>query len=407
MFDKLGRDNGKINLMMTSHTKNTFWLLTAGVFFAFFVFGFTDNLKGPVLPALLQDLKLNYALGGTILTGIYLGVMLASLSAGLLADTVGLKTVLLLAGLCLSVGVIGATQFTDPVPLLFFMAILGFGLGSLDLGCNSMIILLHPTDKARYLNLMASMHGMGSMLAPLYAGWMLAAHQSWRVVYRWDLVLIGLLVVYLLIFNFPRQAAVESQKIDFRQIGRTAFSPILITYYFIAMMYVALELGLASWMVEYLQKVLSQSINQSTQALSIFFGLVMLGRLVGSFFVEKIGYLRSILFAMLAASACVAIGLFGPAQLSLLLPVTGFFLAVVFPTITADISGTLKENMNTILGLLFTFASFGGMLGPWLVGVAGDLGGIKFGFSMNLVFGLLTVASTILLIQLKAKKQFA
>ena len=33
------------------------WLLTAGGFFAFFVFGFVDNLKGPTLPALLRDLN--------------------------------------------------------------------------------------------------------------------------------------------------------------------------------------------------------------------------------------------------------------------------------------------------------------------------------------------------------------
>ncbi|MCX6069040.1 MAG: hypothetical protein NT121_25385 [Chloroflexi bacterium] len=46
---------------MTTSTRNTIWLLTAGAFFAFFVFGFSDNLKGPVLPALLQDLQINYA----------------------------------------------------------------------------------------------------------------------------------------------------------------------------------------------------------------------------------------------------------------------------------------------------------------------------------------------------------
>jgi MFS family permease len=60
-----------------------------------------------------------------------------------------------------------------------------------------------------------------------------------------------------------------------------------------------------------------------------------------------------------------------------------------FPTITASVSSTYQANLNSLLGLLFTCAGFGGIFGPWLVGVASDLGGLKFGFSLNLVFGLL------------------
>jgi hypothetical protein len=32
---------------MNKTSPKIIWLLTAGAFFAFFVFGFTDNLKGP------------------------------------------------------------------------------------------------------------------------------------------------------------------------------------------------------------------------------------------------------------------------------------------------------------------------------------------------------------------------
>ena len=74
---------------MKSRSNNTILLLTIGAFFAFFVFGFSDNLKGPVLPTLLQDLKFNYSLGGTILLGAYLGFIAATLTTGFLADMVG------------------------------------------------------------------------------------------------------------------------------------------------------------------------------------------------------------------------------------------------------------------------------------------------------------------------------
>jgi FHS family glucose/mannose:H+ symporter-like MFS transporter len=388
---------------MTLQTKNTIWLLSIGAFFAFFVFGFSDNLKGPVLPAFLQDMHFNYSLGGTILLGIYLGFMTATLTTGFLADIVGQKAVLVLAGVALSLGVIGFTTFKSPFLLTASMAFLGFGLGSLELGCNALIVNLHSANKGRYLNLMAVMHGMGSMVAPLFAGWMLAANSSWRSVYRWDLVLTILLIAYFALARFPKIEGAKSEKIDFKHVGKTAFTPEMLWYYFAVTLYVAIEIGIASWMVEFLQKVHGQSVNQSTQALSLFFGLVMLGRFVGSFFVEKFGYLRSILVASLGACACVGLGLFGPAQFSLLLPVSGLFLSIIFPTITAAVSSVHNENMNTILGLLFTFAGFGGIIGPWLVGIASDLGGIKIGFSLNLVFGLLTAASAFALLQIKRK----
>jgi fucose permease len=389
---------------MTVTSKNSLWLLTAGAFFAFFVFGFTDNLKGPVLPALLQDLQLNYSTGGTILLGVYIGFMAATMTTGFLADAVGLKTVLILAGSCLALGVTGFVSFSSPILLTLAMGLLGFGLGSLELGCNALIVNLHPHDTARYLNLMAVLHGLGSMLVPLYAGWMLAANYSWRVVYRWDLILIAMLTAYFLLVRFPKHEAEKNKKLDFRHIGKTAFTPEMRGYYLTITLYVAIELGIASWIVEFLQKVRLQSVTESTQALSLFFGLIMAGRFVGSFFLEKFGYLQSIMFAALGASACVAIGLFGPAQFSILLPASGFFLSIIFPTITASASNAHKENTNTILGLLFTFAGLGGILGPWLVGIASDLGGgIQFGFSLNLLFGLLTAAAAFSLLKIKAK----
>lgn len=385
---------------MKTISKNTLWLLTIGAFFAFFVFGFSDNLKGPVLPALLSDLHFNYSLGGTILLGAYLGFMAATLSTGFLADAVGQKAVLILAGICLALGVAGFSTFQTPVPLMLSMAVLGFGLGSLELGCNALIVSLHSADKGRYLNLMAVMHGLGSMLAPLYAGWLLAASVSWRLVYRWDFVLIGLLIVYFVLVRFPQTAGVKAEKIDFKHLGRTAFTPRMLWYYASITLYVAVELGISSWIVEFLQKVRGQSVAQSTQALSLYFGLMMAGRFVGSFVVERLGYLRAILVASLAASACVALGLFGPPPLAFFLPFSGFFLSIIFPTITASASDAHPENTNSILGLLFTFAGLGGVLGPWLVGLASDFGGISFGLGLNLIFGLLTAASALALMQI-------
>ncbi len=390
---------------MKNKSLNTAGLLTIAAFFAFFVFGFTDNLKGPALPSLLMDLKISYSMGGSILLGIYLGFMAATMTTGLLADAVGQKAVLVLAGVCLAVGLIGFSTFSTPLILGLFMAVLGFGLGALELGCNALIVELHATDKGRYLNLMAVLHGLGSMLAPLFAGILLSNNANWRSIYRWDLIPVALMILFFAATRFPTFEKGKSEKLDYKKIGSTAFKPEMLWYYTTITIYVAIELGISSWLVEFLQKERQYNVAQSNQALSAYFGLIMVGRFVGSFYVEKLGYLKSILVNCLGASLCIAVGLFGPTSLSFMLPLSGFFLSIIFPTITAAVSDTHKENINSILGLLFTFAGIGGVIGPWFVGIASDLVGLKLGFSLNLFFGLFTAFAVFMLIQLKKNNQ--
>ncbi|MFZ1400905.1 MAG: MFS transporter, partial [Candidatus Promineifilaceae bacterium] len=124
-------------------------LLTVGAFFAFFVFGFSDSLKGPVLPELLDDLQINYAVGGTILLGLYAGFTIASLLSGLLADRFGQKMVLVLAGASLSLGVFAFAGANTAVTLTAAMFILGFGLGAIELGANGLIVSLHSQHQGR------------------------------------------------------------------------------------------------------------------------------------------------------------------------------------------------------------------------------------------------------------------
>jgi fucose permease len=127
--------------------------------------------------------------------------------------------------------------------------------------------------------------------------------------------------------------------------------------------------------------------------------MMMIGRLIGGFFVHRIGYLRSILFMSIGGILCIMAGLFGPKEAAFLLPITGFFLSITFPTITAAVSDTHTENGNTILGVLFTFAGLGGVIGPWFIAWGSDLFGLQTGFSLNIVFLMILIISVAILIK--------
>jgi len=383
--------------MQNKPPRTTILFLTAACFLAFFIFGFTDNLKGPTLPAMLAELNINYGTGGNIFFGEYLGFLIATLITGLLADRFGLKIVILLAGICLLVGVGGYSSFQLPIFLSASLFVIGLGLGALELGPNAIIVSLHHKRKGLYLNLMAVLHGLGSMLAPLFAGWLFTLNTSWRAIYRWDLILIAAFILFSVFLRFPK--AEEKVELDFRHIPQIAFKDQLPWFYVVIGLYVAAEIGIATWLVTFLQHMRGATVTSSTQSLSLFFAALMTGRLLGGFFVHRVGYLRSIFFASIGGVICILIGLFGPSQLSFFLPMTGLFFSIIFPTITAAVSDSHLENINTVLGLLFTFAGLGGLLGPWLVGWGSDLFGLQIGFIIILIFTVLMFASIFILMR--------
>ena len=382
---------------MQKTSQTSILLLTLGCFLAFFVFGFTDNLKGPTLPAILNELRIDYGTGGNILFGVYLGFLIATIVTGFLADRFGLKLVLLLAGACLILGVSGYSVAQSVWPLSGSIFVIGLGLGALELGPNAIIVSLHQDRKGLYLNLMAVLHGLGSTLAPLFAGWLLSLSIGWRVIYRWDLLLIALFVINFLFLRFPRAEA--KTELDFREIPRLAFKGNMPWFYISIAFYVAVEIGMASWLVIFLQSEHNLSVTSSNQALSLFFAMLMIGRLLGGFIVHRVGYLRSIFFASLFALTFIALGLFGPASLYFFLPLTGLCLSIIFPTLTAAVSDSHTGNTNTILGLLFTFAGIGGIIGPWLVGWGSDLFGLRSGFAINLFFAMALLISIVVLLK--------
>ncbi|OQY36660.1 MAG: hypothetical protein B6229_09610, partial [Spirochaetaceae bacterium 4572_7] len=142
--------------------------------------------------------------------------------------------------------------------------------------------------------------------------------------------------------------------------------------------YVAAEIGIAAWIVEFLQKVKDFSVIKSSLYLSVYFGFLMIGRLIGSTFVDRSGVYVS-------------------KEYSIILPLTGLFLSILFPTMMASASERNPENKGKIFGILFFFAGLGGMLGPWGVGRVAHLYGIKTGMLVPPIF-LMILVSTLFII---------
>jgi fucose permease len=381
---------------LRSLTSAHIWLLTAGGFFAFFIFGFVDNLKGPTLPALLRDLNFSYSQGGTILFSAYLGFMVATLLTGVLADAAGVKAVLLLAGVSLTIGLAVYSLMSAFWLLALAMFVVGLGLGAIEVGGNALIVDLHRFNRGRYLNWLAVFHGVGSFLVPLYAAQLLSAAFTWRQVYQSAIVLAIGMAIFFLVVKYPRTQSAGGG-LNLRTLLAAGLTWRMGWFYLLIAVYVAAEIGIAAWIVEYLQEVKGFSIGTSSLYLSLFFAAIMVGRLAGSFVVERIGYVNIMLMATAASIVTLTLGIFGPPALTFLIPLTGLFFSIMFPTATAAVSALQVANVGAILGVLFTFGGLGGALGPWLIGIAADLIGLELAFALSIVFCVVTLTALLAL----------
>jgi MFS transporter, FHS family, glucose/mannose:H+ symporter len=384
-------------------SKATIGWVTAIAFLCLFLLGLIDNLKGATLPAVLSELNFSDAQGGSILLWAYIGFLAAALLVGVLSDVAGNRAVVLAATTCLLLGTLGYSLASRLGLLSLSMGVLGVGLGGVDMAGYLIVVAYYAQNKGRYLNLTAFFHGLASTIAPYYAGLLLAVGISWRQVYQYPLMIVLLTLLLGLFVRFPKPPVVQKSRLDLRAVSRVIFQPVMGWYFALMILYVSAEIGVASWIVIYLQRVHSLEVTASAAFLSLYFAGLMLGRLIGTVFVDRVGYLRSILIMTLCATACLAVGIYGPGRSYWLLPLTGLFFSIIFPTLTAAVTDRVTGNVGTVIGLLFAFCGIGGALGPWLVGMVSSLAGIQVGFAVNLFTSAAMTGIALVLVRLNRR----
>ena len=394
--------------MKTEMSKRQVWAVTIGCFLSYFLFGLVDNMKGQTLPALMENEAYGYSVGGTIVFSEYAGFFIATFLAGVLADLLGKKPTLIIAGACLAVGVTGYALSAQLAALIGFIFLIGLGLGTLELSGSNIISGIHDAKRAGfYLNLLNTFYGIGAILTPIGVGAMLGNGCSWREVYRTSLFLIIPILLYFIFMRYPREAKRGEKRPGIRGgevIKLISHREVWMMYIFI-FAYVAAEIAVVTWFVEFLQTEKRLGDEKSAAYFSAYFALLMFGRMLGRILVDRIGYLRSLTIFAVIAAVCLSIGVLGPDETAWILIGAGFGFSVIFPTATAVISGIPSKNPGTMMGIFFSCGGLGGMAGPWIVGIVSEAGGLKLGMMMNVGYCLIMLAAALILMYGNAWKQ--
>lgn len=360
---------------MPVHRKMNYFLLLTVIFGGFFIFGFSENVRGPAIPKLQNEFVLDESKLGILLALNSLGYLLACTFTSSLSRRIGVKWTGTLAFFFMGVGGILISVSTGYGVLSASFFLLYVANGMLEIGLAIMAARIFVNHTGTMMNLAHFFYGLSSTVAPIVAarmmGWELGGDElGWRGMYAIMLSLSLLPILPTLLARFPGPMEEhEEDRISYRMLlkDKTAWLIALILSFGVIS-----ELSIGSWLVYFLQKAYGWSNDAASGMLSLFFLFFMLARLMLGPVTDRIGYTLSVLIFALLSGVCSLAGIWSGEQGAFLLALAGIGIAPIYPTVMAILAKRYARGSDTAITFTVTFMGICVVLGNLVIGTLID-----------------------------------
>ncbi len=351
------------------------------IFFAFLVFSMVTNVLGAITPLVISKFGLTLAQGGLLTFSFMISYLIVSIPAGLFSDMHGKKKTMLLGIAIMFFGLISFLFSVDFIMLLFSTLAAGIGVTFIQVGANTLIEEISKLGEyVKNLNITHALFGVGSFSIPLIVGFLLKNGYDWRIAYVFFTVLAVPLFFIAMKSKAPKH--IKDEKLNLKVISAKLRDTGLMSFAFGLFLYVGTEMGIATWMILFLKNEHGISMETGIFALSIFWAMLAIGRFVGGHLTHKYSPKIMLSFFSIGAIVSLALSLFIKADIAIyLMPLMGFFLSIIFPTMFSVAIENTKNNKGIASGILMSSAG-GGAIIPYIMGAIGDRYGLIASFSI-------------------------
>jgi fucose permease len=366
-------------------------------------YGYFLNVLGPITPFLKEELQLSYTVSSLHFTAFAVGILLVGLSGHLVIERLGRWRSLWLGSFGMSAGVI-LLVIGKSAPLTIVASFLMGLLGSLILAIiPSALSDRHAEQRAVALSEANVIASLFSSLAPLMVGWFALTVGGWRlglVIFACTpLIMRGLLGVA----ETPPADLEPPPGLSNGASQEGATLPVLYWAYWAAIVLaVSVEFCMIYWSADYLEIGLGVPKVNAAQAVSLFLGAMIVGRLASSRLVQRFSTYRLVLISILLASAgflaywlaarpwLAEVGLF----------VTGLGVASLYPLLLSLAIGA-AGGKTVQASARATLASGAAILTlPLVLGRLADAVGIRLAYGVV----ILLLAVAFLIVQITARQ---
>lgn len=290
----------------------------------------------------------------------------------------------------------GFTHWVSGFPTVVVYAVL---LGSLVplLGSMSNLMVYRGTkvsDRGRYLCILHTMYGVGSVVAPFLGGFLLARGVPWEVLVLW--LMVPLLVlggfVYLKLPEDGNPREVKDRK--------SSIQPLHVLIVVVFAVYTPAEVLFSSWLTTYLVERYGLTIGQSSTYLTLFFCMLAGTRVLSFFSLSEDRERKLILGTMVVSIFFYLLGQAGRLWAYSLVGLMG----PVFPLLLGRVNRIFPEVSKTLT--LVIILSVQVALGIFHSSIGRLIDHVGIGSAYWVPGGFMVAATGLLLLYFRREKEF-
>ena len=358
----------------------------------------------PAIASLVRaDLDLTLTQAGSFVSAYYIGPIVMSLFAGLLADRWGTARTLVLGQAIIAAGLLGVSTTGSYPTFITLIALAGIGYGTLNPASTTAAMSWFPArQRATVVGIKQVGLPFGGMLGAAIVPALALAFGWRRAIVVSALLIAACAVVCALVYRDP-----PGEPLPARRPGeRGALALVLLNrdLWLVAvatLIFAAMQTVWMAFLTLYLQAVVGLSLLGASRYLAIAQGGGVLGRIAFGVLSDRVfGGRRRLPLAIAgcgSALCSVALAFTGPATsavwlapLALVFGVVGIGWNGVQHTLMAELAG--PRTAGTAVGLGLAISSLGVTIGPpifgWCVTAAGGFRGPWLGLALTMVAGL-------------------
>lgn len=351
----------------------------------YFMMGFITCLNDTLVPFFKNGFNLNYSQSALVQFYFFLTYGIMSIPAGKIVEKIGFKNGMVLG---FSIAAFGALLFY-PASIwhqyyLFLSAlfILAIGIVVLQVAANPYITVLGPSKTASSrLALIQGVGSVGTTVAPIFGAYFILSHldasdtQSEAVRYPYLGIAALLLLIAFVVFKLALPPIKMSVSTNASSPGkqRGIFSFRNLNYGAVGIfMYVGAEVAIGTFLTNYIADTLQISDNSANTYVAFYWGSMLIGRLAGSYLLQRLKPSNVLAFCALMAIAMITISINSSGNLAVwTMILVGFFNSIMFATIFSLSVNGLGPYTTQASGILST-AIVGGAIVSYTQGLIKD-----------------------------------
>jgi len=380
------------------------YLLFIVAYVTMFLFGFTENVKGVSFPLIKTEFGVAYDNQGGLVSLTWFGYVTFCLVASFFLQQFGIKKSILAGYVLISAGALATLAAPSFWAASLTLLIVNTGFGFFEVGTNALATAVFTRRTALMMSLLHFFYGFGAIVGPKTAGLLTKAFGfSWRQVYMVIIIPTAVFFFFILFTRFAgrtNQGAVKdlTSKVTFTSALR---NPMVWLFSLTLGFMEVIEFGAANWGGLYLQDVygLDPRITGAS-FVSLFYIVFTLSRLSSGLAIERIGYIRSLYMALVSTIVLFVVGFALGRNGIWVLPFTGLFIAIMWPTIMAVAMQVFGTDAPTTSSVIITLSGAVNGVFQLVIGLTNHYAGECWGYRSCVLY---TITALVMLHLLSAR----